>query len=92
MSSSLIVSGANDVASAPDLCAIVIPLIGENALANCLDRLPLSALECIVVLRGRAGTRVEQSHTNSILPRFKFPGNGRGVLIHRVAGKALIAI
>jgi hypothetical protein len=43
------------VRSAPDFCAIVIPLIGGKALANCLDRLPLSALECIVVLREAMG-------------------------------------
>ena len=55
MSVSSIVSGASDVPSAPDFCAIVIPLIGQNALANCLDRLPLSALECIVVLRDAMG-------------------------------------
>jgi hypothetical protein len=41
--------------SAPDFCAIVIPLIGGKALANCLDRLPHSALECIVVLREAMG-------------------------------------
>jgi hypothetical protein len=43
------------LSSGPDLSAIVIPLIGQNALANCLDRLPLSALECIVVLRETMG-------------------------------------
>ena len=57
MPGSLILSGASDVASARDLCAIVIPLIGENALTNCLDRLPLSALECIVVLREAMGDK-----------------------------------
>ena len=55
MSVSRIFSGASDVPSAPDLCAIVIPLIGQTALANCLDRLPLSAIECIVVLREAMG-------------------------------------
>jgi hypothetical protein len=45
------------VANGPDFSAIVIPLIGQNALANCLDRLPLSALECIVVLRETMGER-----------------------------------
>jgi hypothetical protein len=43
------------VVSGPDFSAIVIPLIGANALANCLDRLPLSALECIVVLQETMG-------------------------------------
>jgi hypothetical protein len=43
------------VASGPDFSAIVIPLIGANALTNCLDRLPLSALECIVVLQETMG-------------------------------------
>jgi hypothetical protein len=43
------------VASCPDFSAIIIPLIGQGALANCLDRLPLSTLECIVVLRERMG-------------------------------------
>lgn len=38
-----------------DFTAIVIPLIGQSALTNCLDRLPLSALECIVVLREAMG-------------------------------------
>src|SRR5579864_604156 len=39
--------------------------------------------------RCRTRTRVEQSNTESILPGFKFPGNGHGVLIHRIAGKPL---
>jgi hypothetical protein len=43
------------VASGPDFSTIVIPLIGANALVNCLDRLPLSALECIVVLQETMG-------------------------------------
>ena len=43
------------MASGPDFSAIVIPLIGANALANCLDRLSLSALECIVVLQETMG-------------------------------------
>ena len=43
------------MASGPDFSTIVIPLIGANALANCLDRLPLSALECIVVLQETMG-------------------------------------
>jgi hypothetical protein len=45
----------SNAASGPDFSAIVIPLMGANALANCLDRLPLSALECIVVLRETMG-------------------------------------
>lgn len=40
----------------PDLSVVVIPLIGQNALASCLDRLPLDAVECIVVLREDMGT------------------------------------
>jgi hypothetical protein len=44
------------VAAAPPLSIIVIPLIGEAALANCLDRLPLDTVECIVVLREEMGT------------------------------------
>jgi hypothetical protein len=43
------------VAAAPPLSIIVIPLIGQSALANCLDRLPLGTVECIVVLRGTMG-------------------------------------
>ncbi len=43
------------MASGPDFSTIVIPLIGANALVNCLDRLPLSALECIVVLQETIG-------------------------------------
>jgi hypothetical protein len=43
------------VAAAPPLSIIVIPLIGQSALANCLDRLPLDTLECIVVLREEMG-------------------------------------
>jgi hypothetical protein len=43
------------VASRPDFSAVIIPLIGASALANCLERLPLSALECIVVLRETMG-------------------------------------
>ncbi len=34
-----------------DLSVVVIPLIGQDALASCLDRLPLDTVECIVVLR-----------------------------------------
>jgi hypothetical protein len=34
---------------------VVIPLIGNDALASCLDRLPLTAMECIVVLREAMG-------------------------------------
>jgi hypothetical protein len=45
----------SNAARGPDFSAIVIPLMGANALANCLDRLPLSALECIVVLRETMG-------------------------------------
>jgi hypothetical protein len=48
-------SDASVVPKGPDLSAIVIPLIGQSVLANCLDRLPLSALECIVVLREAMG-------------------------------------
>jgi hypothetical protein len=44
------------VAAAPPLSIIVIPLIGQSALANCLDRLPLDTVECIVVLREEMGT------------------------------------
>jgi hypothetical protein len=43
------------VAVAPPLSIIVIPLVGESALADCLDRLPLAAVQCIVVLRGTMG-------------------------------------
>ena len=39
----------------PPLSIVVIPLIGNDALANCLDRLPLTAMECIVVLREAMG-------------------------------------
>ena len=35
----------------PELSVVVIPLIGQDALAGCLDRLPLETVECIVVLR-----------------------------------------
>ena len=38
-----------------DLSIVVIPLVGNSALANCLDRLPLVAVECIVVLRETMG-------------------------------------
>ena len=38
-----------------DLSIVVIPLVGNSALANCLDRLPLFAIECIVVLRETMG-------------------------------------
>jgi hypothetical protein len=55
MSVSSTVSGASDVPSAFNFSTIVIPLIGQNALASCLDRLPLSTLECIVVLREAMG-------------------------------------
>jgi hypothetical protein len=41
--------------AAPPLSIIVIPLIGQSALANCLDRLPLVTVECIVVLRATMG-------------------------------------
>ena len=47
--------GAQTVAPHPPLSVIVIPLIGNSALANCLDRLPLANVECIVVLRGTMG-------------------------------------
>jgi len=43
------------VAAAPPLSIVVIPLIGQSALANCLDRLPLASVECIVVLRETMG-------------------------------------
>jgi hypothetical protein len=43
------------VPAAAPLSVIVIPLIGHGALANCLDRLPLDTVECIVVLRGTMG-------------------------------------
>lgn len=32
------------------LSVVVVALIGRDALANCLDRLPLDAVECVVVL------------------------------------------
>jgi hypothetical protein len=44
-----------DVAAGPALSIIVIPLVGHDALANCLDRLPLTTVECIVVLREAMG-------------------------------------
>jgi hypothetical protein len=34
----------------PRLSVVVVALIGRDALANCLDRLPLNEVECIVVL------------------------------------------
>jgi hypothetical protein len=43
------------VQSSSDISVVVIPLVGNSALANCLDRLPLSAIECIVVLREMMG-------------------------------------
>lgn len=39
------------MATSADLSVVVIPLVGDHALSSCLDRLPLSALEAIVVLR-----------------------------------------
>ena len=45
----------SSVARGPSLSTIIIPLMGANALANCLDRLPLPALECIVMLRETMG-------------------------------------
>jgi GT2 family glycosyltransferase len=39
------------VTASIDLSVVVIPLIGHDVLAGCLDRLPLDAVECIVVLR-----------------------------------------
>lgn len=41
--------------SSADFSVVVIPLVGNSTLANCLDRLPLSAIECIVVLRETMG-------------------------------------
>jgi hypothetical protein len=38
-----------------DLSIVVIPIIGQDILANCLDRLPLGTVECIVVLRQTMG-------------------------------------
>lgn len=38
------------MAKTPHLSVVVVALIGHDALANCLDRLPLDAVECIVVL------------------------------------------
>jgi hypothetical protein len=43
------------VAAAPPLSIVVIPLVGQSAVANCLDRLPLATVECIVVLRETMG-------------------------------------
>ncbi len=43
------------MAAGPPLSIVVIPLIGNDALANCLDRLPLTSMECIVVLREAMG-------------------------------------
>ncbi len=43
-------------ASSPDLSIVIIPLIGREVLADCLDRLPLDNVECIVVLRASMGT------------------------------------
>jgi hypothetical protein len=40
----------------PVLSVVVIPLIGRDVLAACIDRLPLSKVECIVVLRRAMGT------------------------------------
>ena len=40
----------------PALSIIVVPLLGQDALANCLDRLPLAGVECIVVLRRTMGS------------------------------------
>src|SRR5262249_59182529 len=42
-------AGARFVAN-PPLSVVVVALIGREALANCLDRLPLDAIECVVVL------------------------------------------
>ena len=42
-------TGARSVATHP-LSVVVVALIGRDALANCLDRLPLDAVECVVVL------------------------------------------
>lgn len=43
------------MAAGSPLSIVVIPLIGHDVLVNCLDRLPLSSVECIVVLRERMG-------------------------------------
>lgn len=45
----------HDVSAGPTLSIIVVPLVGHGALANCLDRLPLTTIECIVVLREGMG-------------------------------------
>ena len=43
------------MAAIPSLSIVVIPLIGHDVLANCLERFPLSDVECIVVLRETMG-------------------------------------
>jgi hypothetical protein len=43
------------VAAGRELSIVVVPLLGQDALSNCLDRLPLASVECIVVLCRRMG-------------------------------------
>jgi hypothetical protein len=50
------ISGFPDMAAGLSLSIVVIPLIGRDILANCLDRLPIANVECIVVLREAMGT------------------------------------
>ena len=38
------------------LSVVIVALIGRDALANCLDRLPLEGVECVVVLTPATGT------------------------------------
>ena len=72
--------------ASPRLSIIVIPLIGDDVLAGCLDRLPLSILECIVVLRETTGAfkSWEQRY-----PSVNFLGAERPVPFRRQCGLRL---
>jgi len=60
------------LAAGPSFSVIIIPLVGREALANCLDRLPLTNIECIVVFRDDMGAL---THWERRYPSVKFIGS-----------------
>jgi hypothetical protein len=72
------------VARPADLSVIIVSLVGGEALARCIERLPLTEVEVVVVLRDAASDPALWARR---YPRLRFlPGGGASVPVRRKRG------
>jgi hypothetical protein len=84
MDPSRVHSYSQPVARPPDLSVVVVSLVGGEALARCIERLPLTEVEVVVMLRDAASDAALWARR---YPRVRFlPGSGASVEVRRKRG------